>query len=848
MCRANIPPSPELCLAVCGSRSRRSAFDLAFLWIAGLSLILAGSTAARAQLVVHNTPHFQTAVRGQPGDLLMVSGSGFQRGARAFYQYAPDPSMPPAPPAPLPANNDPWVGELDLPFNPFTLLDAYVNVPDSLTMRLPLEMENHWPYAIHVLNPDGEWSDPVFINDPRPLWLSPDFAYETAQVGSSPRKLRVVGRNLEPLHSDPMVVRLSGPEVYLLQATSAVVTGSLDHYLVEADLKPSMKPGLYRAEVMREGVWFPVVYGTLEVLPDPPLAQTFHVTSYGCQPNDNGPDAACLQAAIDDAASAPGGGTVFLAAGTWDLYDSAAAGQTPAKDIGILLRSNVDLQGASAATTELVRHPSWVGHTTITVEGNNRIRDLHFIEGSGPNGPPSASYLRLGRYYVPVPKEDRPGTVAENIVIHDCKLTGMYYGIGEGGFPLRRVHITDNEFHAYRNGLYLAGDPNLEEADFDIQDSVIERNLFLPGAFSLLDPALGTIASELGASNRLMFSNNVADGTFGDGWRAAFFWHQEGNQEMLLVSENLATCTGDQGHDGEAIAFDGSRNVTGFLGSEPVLTSSKNHVEVETVWGDSQPEAFVGFWAVVVKGPGLGQARRVKAYSQDRTPTIEVHPPWDVIPVPGDSEVLVTRSYWNAHVVDNDIDNRQSSGCQADNPKGQEGLIGNAGWTFDSAIEGNRQYESGGIHLSKRFARLLRPVGSVSMGIYASEIRDNLLDGEPQSAPDGKGEIEFWHSAIADEPSIVLSHNLAIAHNRIRAADGDNAAIGTKVSASVGTDPWNLSTIHIFRNQIEDTPVGITLSGNPAYPLTWRSVLSDNIFLNVGQTLDDNGQDTVLFP
>ena len=231
-----------------------STFVSARVLLAFLLTIVCTASLASAQLEVYNTPHFQGPVRGAPGDLLMVSGAEIQDGARAFYQYASDPSSPPAPPFPLPTSNSSLNGELDLPDLPFTHRDAYVNVPESLTMKLPLQMEEYWPYVIYILNADGEWSDPLFINDLRPLWLSPDFAYSTASTGSSPRILEVVGRNLVPLHEDPLLVRLRGPAVYELYASNTQVTGPLDLYVIEVGLPSFMVPGLYEVDVMREGM------------------------------------------------------------------------------------------------------------------------------------------------------------------------------------------------------------------------------------------------------------------------------------------------------------------------------------------------------------------------------------------------------------------------------------------------------------------------------------------------------------------------------------------------------------------------------------------------------------------
>ncbi|MCB1055182.1 MAG: hypothetical protein KDD11_06670 [Acidobacteria bacterium] len=813
-----------------------------------IGVALGGGLPTAAQPTLFSKPHFQSPVFAEPGDLVMLPGADLLQDARVFYQYAPDPSAPPPPPVTLPTTNDAWSGELELYDDPASTLDAYVDVPGSLTGRLPMATAMDWPYALHVLDADGTWSQPVFVNDPRPLWLSPDFAYRTAATGSSPRRLRVIGRNLAPLHEDPLLVRLSGPHTYLLFAATAVVTSPLDRYVVEVDLPANLKVGLYRVDLMREGVWYPVVHGDFVVLDDPPAQPTFLPSSYGgCQPNDGLEDAECLQKAID-AAAAAGGGTVLLAPGQWDLFDSAAVGQPKPKDTGVLLIEGVDLVGAAGAPTELVKHPTWLGHTVVTVAGDNEIRNLRFVELPGEDGPtPSASYLRLGRFYQTVPVELRPRTEVENVVIHHCSFEGMTYGIGEGGFPLHRVHITDNVFHAYRNGLYLSGDPNLKLVTFDLADSMIERNLFLPGAFHI--GSLGTIASELGAATRLSFRDNIADGTQGDGWRATFFWHQQSNHEMMLVARNLATCTGDQGHDGEAIAFDAQRNVVGFHGGQTVASAWNDGVGVVADWINTDHGFYRGSWVVVVEGPGLGQARRLVDYTPGPAPMLTVEPAWDVVPEPGRSQIVVTRAYWSTYVVDNEIDNRIASGCQGTNPKAQEGLIGSSGWSLDSAFEGNRQYDSGGFHISKQYAAYLLGVESEATGIYATEIRGNLIDGEPPGATVAKGGIEFWHSATSGKPSIILCHDLTIAHNTILGADNSTGgAIGTKVSAGVTSDPYSLTTIHIFRNTIADVPAGIVLSANPVYPQTWRSVLQGNTFVNVGTPWIDNAQETAILP
>ena len=96
------------------------------------------------------------------------------------------------------------------------------------------------------------------------------------------------------------------------------------------------------------------------------------------------------------------------------------------------------------------------------------------------------------------------------------------------------------------------------------------------------------IASHLGASTRVDVSNNVIDGrdsrylldTDAKGFRAGLFFNTNNNHEMLLVSRNTASCTGDKGGDAEAIAFDGYKNRTAFKAVVSVLSATSTSVTV----------------------------------------------------------------------------------------------------------------------------------------------------------------------------------------------------------------------------------------------------------------------------
>jgi hypothetical protein len=117
---------------------------------------------------------------------------------------------------------------------------------------------------------------------------------------------------------------------------------------------------------------------------------------------------------------------------------------------------------------------------------------------------------------------------------------------------MARLFINYNDFGAYRIALELADNRYRVNDRFGVEDSVITHNLFKPGSYLETRIRQRTMVSEIAASLRLHFSQNSADATATDslysvndahGWRAAFFWVLNNNQEMLLVSQNTATCT-----------------------------------------------------------------------------------------------------------------------------------------------------------------------------------------------------------------------------------------------------------------------------------------------------------------
>src|SRR5262249_35808736 len=148
-------------------------------------LLWAAGQACGAPPLLFHTPGYESPVRGDPDDLLMIAGTGFHSGDRVVYQAA---STGESHPADVPSNNTARVGTAPV-----------VQAGEALagiTVRLPAEMLKGDVYRLWVVTAGNEWSDPVTINDPRPMWITPAYVYATAMIPSLGRTLRIVGRNL----------------------------------------------------------------------------------------------------------------------------------------------------------------------------------------------------------------------------------------------------------------------------------------------------------------------------------------------------------------------------------------------------------------------------------------------------------------------------------------------------------------------------------------------------------------------------------------------------------------------------------------------------------------------------
>lgn len=847
---------------------------------------LAGGNAMAAAPTLYRQPAYESPQRADPDDLLLLAGYGFAADDVVIYRAFQEGSPVPAVPAAVPDQPTAEAG--------YAAAVSTSDVPYSLTIKLPRSLRAAQPYALWVRTAHGEWSRPVTINDARPLWFTPGYLYASAGLASLPRELKIVGRNLQPLSGRALRLRLSGPQHFMADALADARSSEiLDQHVARFRMPDSLRPGRYLVELSRDSVhWLAVPGQSLEVRADPPRRKEFSVSDpqFGaCRPDDGIDDTACIVRAIA-AAKSDGGGSVYFAAGTWDLVDSGQPGLTG--DEGIVVPAGVNLRGAGSASTRLARHPEWSSHApaaaALTLLGHNEVTgiafgDLKEYQAHDRAGP----FLKVGEQFERAAAESNASSAAavDGVIITGNTFDKTMVAIGNGGLPISHLFVTHNTFGAFSAALELAGNRFNMINKYRLDDSVISHNLFKPG--SKLDPIekTGTLASELGAGYRVDFSDNTADGAASDflyspddarGWRAAFFWNMDNDIEKVLVSQNTATCTGDKIGDGEAFAFDTNANTFAFTHVEAVVRATASGVDVATPLAARQNDRdvpigsyYVGHWVQIVAGPGIGQTRKITGYSTDsmtHVTTIRVAPDWDVVPAKDLTRIAVGREFWQLYVLDNVVDNRKPLCQKSNRSRHDAGVIVMWAQSADSVIAGNRQYDSDGIFAQQAYLPPEHPCPDCTMqSLFQSflDIRANFIDGEYDWDTDCSASGIAVGAAAApwsETPPPTVGFGVSISHNVIRHADAlHSGAISQLDSWYPGPPPrrWPLSdNLIIQHNSIADIEGGraLPICGKgypriaiafPDYEIAWRTVLYANTCKNVSAPLGAGGVDTV---
>lgn len=765
--------------------------------------------AATSAPTLYHLPAYESPVRADPDDLLVLAGDGLSAEDAIVYRAFTSGEIA-AHPANLPEKSTADFGLGDI-------VNAQ-SAPLQLTIRLPNTIVPGRPYQLWVRTPGNQWSNAVAINDARPLWISPKVVYASQTKGSLPRYIKVVGRNLEPRGSRPIAVRLSGPSSYLLDETmDASTDASVQRYSATLRLPREMVAGQYRVALSVDRTsWIDVPSDPLVVIHDPDQPREFAVSTSafgGCQPNNAADDTACISAAVN-AAAAAGGGSVVLGAGSWNVV----AGK-------IVLPSGVQLRGLGSGVTSVIRHDGpEASSAAFTLLGNNEVSGIRFASDRlyriQDRGHPM---LQLGSRYSTDLDPGSSAVAVRDVVICNNVFDKSYIAITDAGAPIERLIVVHNRFGDFHSALELGGNRRNVRSRFRIMDSIIAHNAFMPGSSIDRQLGQGAVASEIGASTRLDFSENTADGSDREflnspqdtpGWRAAFFFHMNDSHEMLLISGNSAACTGDKAGDGEAIALDNNANTFGLAAASPVLAATQDTVRITGPLKSTQNERsvdvssyYVGHWLHIAQGPGIGQTRRIVSYrigASDPAITFVVSPAWDVAPQAGVSYATVGREFWQVYVVGNVVDQRKPLCTKANATRPKGGAISIWAQTSDSVVEGNRQFDTDGILFQQAYGADERDckecVANADLQSFL-EIRSNLIDGEYDwdSACSLSGIMGSYAAAPTTRSMPPpLSIGVSISHNNINHADG-------LMGGSITVQPtWYRGPAHYARPLIEN--------------------------------------------
>jgi hypothetical protein len=829
------------------------------------ALLICGNAWATPP-TIYSQAAYESPVRGDPDGLVLLPGYGFTATDRVVYAAVQNTTLAISPPAidTVPVTPTASVGFADVA--------STADVPHTLTAHLPSVVSQGSTYAIWVVDANGEWSNSVLINDARPLWVTPDYAYATANVANLPRILKVNGRNLQPTPQGTTQVQLVGPATYTL--TAASVDASLSRYSAQVTLPSPMAVGTYSVQVSRDGTsWVPLLGEngnspqTLTVQPDPaPLTNKNSISVDTYSTCDSTDDTTCIVAAIQaagDTTTFPQGATVVFSARTYRLFDPGtwpSTSNSSSKSVdfeGIWVPQGVSLLGAGMGSTIIDRGTGWVTarfapagqtipiYSLFNLQGRNVVQGFTFSDENvytpaTPGGINTA--LELGIDYNYARNIPLANPVVSHVIITQNEFKIPFTGIQSLGLPIDHLFITNNVLAGYWNGLYLSQQfSNWLTNPYHLTDSVIASNTFDPTSYPQ------TIASQISGGTRLDFSNNTADGTATTylyspsdpkGFIAAFFWNLSDNGETNLISQNVANCSGDKGPNGEAIVFDGGNlgNYGGFTQAVQVASATSNASTASTITVNATPlTAALGYngqWVQVVGGPGVGQVRKITSSNiGGSSSTFTVEPAFDVLPQPG-SLLTVGLENWQTYIVSNTVDH-SSPLCQ--NPyrafaAANAGTISFFTQTADSVIEGNQQTATTGILLYEGYWWSGSGTAAGLSMHSSNEIRNNFIFGPPDfGGTIGRAGLRTAYltdpggpnTTLPSLPPPVVNFGQVIAGNELVQVPEEGGAIefwdadwvGPQNSQGGCSSSWKLVEAPvIFQNTLSDSPLGIGIN------------------------------------
>lgn len=593
---------------------------------------------------------------------------------------------------------------------------------------------------------DGCWSEPFSLNAPQPWWIHPE-----QPVPGGP--VRVFGRGLQ---------WASG--LYLEAAEGAgrrLMPTGRSAYWIEARLPADLPPGAYR-------LW-PEVYsrrwhntGAIDVQITAQAQPATRDLSVASVP--------ALYQGLRDLTDT--GGTIHLRAGRY-LMDAplhvpagvrlqgAGAGRTElvfGKGVAAtpgLVRSSAS-RGQSNGSSDLV--PGRVGLPAVAgvlIFGSDAgLADLS-IDGGGML---QQGIAIAGTHAAPVEHVDLTGVRIEHL--------GPFVSThGKTAAVLAR-HVRDLEV---RDSVFLGNGPALFLED--VAGSAIIGNALGGDGEGVITGRVGGLRRSRIENNRLLSKQEGAPQAVRAIWLSTLFGSTYENHIAGNTGADFHPPPGTDQNRGEAILLETALSHPYFGHPEAAGKDSLTLPEDGPDWslldaGDpTRATRLKSYFAVVLDGPGQGQARRVVARDGR---TLRLERPWRLQPDAG-STVLLTELFYRNLIVGNDI---------------RDAMTGIQLWIngVENVIADNRLAD---------FSR---------EGI----LLHSAASGGPQTRP------RFWpvsgHNQAGFNRGIGLSYFNAVTGNPVR-----NAAVGINVSADIfratrGTIEWPTSMGNVVRHNMVEQP------------------------------------------
>lgn len=667
-------------------------------------------------------------------------------------------------------SGEPSQTTIDMHENLGQIVDVLKQEQQTVTVQLPSGAFGI--FALQAKGKDG-WSKPFLINRARADWLYP-------KEGTPGGEMRIIGRNLVGLEYYPEWDARGEPVSYggYVEGSSKVVLLSLDGgkfitttvekmstYDLHFRLPKDLPLGEYKVYVHNghggEFGWSNAL--TLKVASSMSWPETiFNVRDCGAAGDGQTDDTGAIIQAIEKA-RVNGGGVVFFPPGYYFVK------QTLVLPRRTVLRGQNRIRSWIVFPDGMTRQPMEGPHVGITGSGEFGIEELT-VHGV---------YTRL---LVAAPV--KPGTFESARGVQDIDYTAPpvenVYIKNSRIFqdPTCRVHYRQKDpFIMNKNQMWnrfaaiaLRGS-NLEVTDNEVKGG-------------------GMHVCFLDSRYFRMANNLLHVGYWGNALKANF--HSQRLTEKFIFEDNMITTVTDEIGNGHGL-FEAiqdcyiARNTIKdyfFTGDNEVILyhSYFSRIVAKTISAQTDRIQFVkedvanwyrktidpnnkgpkfrapqwlskeglplqgslkGKEMVIIKGAGIGQSSLIKDNTED---TIILEKPLQIIPG-ANGLIAITEfpQYWRCLTIDNTID------------KGSLGIM-HWGNGFDSIIEGNKLFSTGGIYIWS----LSDDSGTYANfgGNYFIQVLHNIVNGGPWKAPGGINVVTSKGSGGIDILDLAIRGNL----------------------------------------------------------------------------------------